>query len=48
MKNKIKKSPYANLSQKTVKAPNKRRADVRAKRLEGGDLRSKGGVSYGK
>lgn len=48
MKNKIKKSPYANLSQKTVKAPNKCKANVRAKRLEGGDLRSKGGASCGK
>jgi hypothetical protein len=48
MKNKIKKSPYANLSQKPIKAPNKPDAAIHAKRLEGGDLRSKEGVSCGK
>ena len=48
MKRKIKKSPYATLSADNIKAPNKQKRDVYADKLEGGDLRVKGGTSNGK
>ena len=41
MKKIIKRSPYATLSADTVKAPNKPKKDVRADRIEGGDLRAR-------
>lgn len=48
MKNQIKKSPYATLSAAAVKAPRKPKISVRAQKIEGGDLRVKGGASSGK
>ena len=48
MKKKIKKSPYASLSQNAIRSQSKPTSSVRAKRLEGGDLRVKGGCINGK
>ena len=55
MKNKIKKSPYATLSTKTIRAKKSLAVNIKAKRLEGDDLRAdrddfrvNGGMSSGK
>ena len=41
--NKKEKSPYADLSNKKIDAPNKKPSEPKGKKIVGGDLRVKGG-----